>query len=145
LVRAADQPADALAVTKLTVPLDLVVVDDEAKMRTMLQEAFQAIGATVRVAENGEDALALIAQVPSQLVVLDLKLPVMDGFDVLKQLKLRYPQIAVLIISGYYDESIDRFVKELGALAYFHKPLDLPALQRKVAELATRLAAQSSS
>lgn len=138
----AERPAEEL---HLPVPLDLLVVDDEAKMRTMLQHAFEGMGAQVRAVETGEEALQVVAQRVPQLVVLDLKLPEMDGFDVLKRLKLRYPKLAILIISGYYDESIDRFVKDLGALAYFHKPLDLPALQRKVADLAPQLAPRPSA
>jgi len=145
LGRGADQPADALAVPKLTVPLDLLVVDDEAKMRAMLQHAFKGMGARVRVAETGEDALQVIAQRMPQLVLLDLKLPEMDGFEVLKRLKLRYPKLPMLVITGYFDETIDRYVvQELGALACFHKPLDLPALQRKVADLAPQLTPQPS-
>lgn len=147
LVQPSAQQTDATdtAVPRLTVPLDLVVVDDEPKMGTMLKEAFTSMGAQVRVVENGEDALQVIAERMPQLVLLDLKLPAMDGFEVLKRLKLRYPHIPILIITGYFDETIDRFVKELGALECFHKPLDLPAVQRKVAELATRLAAQPGS
>jgi len=141
-LKASAQPAETQAAIKLATPLDVLVVDDEPKMRTMLKDAFEAMGAQVRTAESGEEAVRLVAKAVPQLILLDLKLPVMDGFEVLKHVKLRYPQLVVIVISGYYDESIDRFVKELGAVAYFHKPLDLPVLQRKVAEIAAQLAPQ---
>jgi len=114
LAQPSAQQADAkdAAVPRLTVPLDLVVVDDEPKMRTMLQQTFEGMGAHVRVVETGEDALQVIAQHMPQLVLLDLKLPEMDGFDVLKRLKLRYPKIPILIITGYFDETIDRYVTQ---------------------------------
>ncbi len=127
------------------VSLDLLVVDDEPKLQAVLKDVFEVLGSRVRVAASGEDALELIARKMPQLVLLDLKLQDMDGFAVLKHLKLRYPALPIIVITGTFDESIDRYVKSLGALACFHKPIDLPILQHKLAEVAVQLTAQPTS
>ena len=92
----------------------------------------------MRTAPSGEQALAVLAQEPQELAVLDLKLPNVDGFDVLKRIKAQYPMTAVAVITGMYDEQIDAFVRSLGALACIHKPLDLPRLQEVAYQVAAR-------
>ncbi len=120
------------------ISLHLLVVDDEPKLQAMLKDVFGVMGSRVRVAASGEEALELIARDMPQLVLLDLKLQDMDGFEALKRLKLRYPALSVIVITGMFDESIDRYVKSLGALACFHKPLDLGLLLRQVFQLAAQ-------
>lgn len=122
----------------LFAPLDLFVVDDEPKIRSVLKESFEALGCRVQTASSGEEALERLPREPPHLVVLDLKLQAMDGFEVLRRVKLRYPRLPVIVVTGAYDEGIDRHVKGLGALACFHKPIDLLQLQRTVYEFAAQ-------
>jgi CheY-like chemotaxis protein len=122
------------------VALDVLVVDDEPKIRDLLQEGFEVLGCRVRAAASGEEALRLVDEARPQLVLLDLKLEAMDGFAVLRELRQRDPALPVLVITGSSDAEVDRKVQELGALACVHKPLDLPALQHRVRELAEHLA-----
>ena len=125
--------------SRLPVPIRVLLVDDEPKILEFLRERFEHLGAKVRTAPSGEEALKVLAQEPQELAVLDLKLPNVDGFDVLKRIKAQYPTTAVAIITGMYDEQIDAFVRSLGALACIHKPLDIPRLQ----EIAYQVAARS--
>jgi len=125
--------------SRLPVPIRVLVVDDEPKILEFLRERFEHLGAKVRTAPSGEEALKVLAQEPQELAVLDLKLPSVDGFDVLKRIKSQYPTTAVAVITGMYDEQIDAFVRSLGALACIHKPLDIPRLQ----EIAYQVAARS--
>ncbi len=125
--------------SRLPVPIRVLVVDDEPKILEFLKERFEHLGARVRTAPSGEQALQVLAQEPQELAILDLKLPNVDGFDVLKRIKAQYPTTAVAVITGMYDEQIDAFVRSLGALACIHKPLDLPRLQ----EIAYQVAARS--
>ena len=94
---------------------------------------------SVRLAETGEEALLQIGYQPLHLVILDLKLQTLDGFAVLTQLKRMAPSLAVVVLTGAFDEGIDQEVKRLGALACLHKPLELPALKRQLVELARTL------
>jgi len=131
--------AGASEPSRLPVPIRVLIVDDEPKILEFLRERFEHLGAKVRTAPSGEQALAVLAQEPQELAVLDVKLPNVDGFDVLKRIKAQYPTTAVAIITGMYDEQIDAFVRSLGALACIHKPLDIPRLQ----EIAYQVAARS--
>lgn len=124
---------------KLAAPIHVLIVDDELKIQELLREHFESLGAQVRSVSAGEEALPLMAQAPAELIVLDLKLPSVDGFEVLKGLKGRFPMVAVVVITGMYDEQIDAYVRSLGALACLHKPIDLSRLQ----ELAYQVAARS--
>lgn len=124
------------------VPLDLLVVDDEPKIQALLKETFEMKGCRVRTSASGQEALALVEESMPQLMLLDLKLQDLDGFEVLKQVKMRHPLLPVIVITGSFDEGIDRYVRELGALACLHKPLDLRRLQRCVFETARSLARQ---
>jgi len=123
---------------RLATPIRVLVVDDEPKILEFLRERFEMLGARVRTVASGENALALLAQEPQELVVLDLKLPNVDGFDVLKRIKSHHPTTAVVVVTGMYDDQIDAFVRSLGALACIHKPLDLPRLQEVAYQVAAR-------
>lgn len=136
------EPGDGpmLETHRLPIPLDVLVVDDEPKIRDLLKEGFEVLGCRVRAAASGEEALRLVEEERPQLVLLDLKLEAMDGFTVLQELHQRDPALPVLVITGSSDAEVDRKVEALGALACIHKPLDLPALQSRIGELAEQLA-----
>lgn len=82
--------------------------------------------------------LTLLDQERAQLVILDLKMEELNGFEILKVLKTRYPELLVIVITGTYEDSAKE-VKAMGALECFIKPLELPALRRLVFEVAARL------
>jgi signal transduction histidine kinase/CheY-like chemotaxis protein len=124
--------------SRLPVPIRVLVVDDEPKILEFLKERFEHLGAKVRTAPSGEQALEVLAQEHQELAVLDLKLPNVDGFEVLKRIRAQFPTTAVAVITGMYDEQIDAFVRSLGALACIHKPLDLPRLQEVAYQVAAR-------
>lgn len=126
------------------IPIDLLVVDDEPKICSLLKEVFERRGCRVRAALSGEQALELVEQKLPQLVILDLRLEELNGFEVLQHLKGRYPDVEVIVITGTYSqEDIEGLVKGLGALACFAKPLDISALQRQVFETAVRLSTKA--
>ena len=124
---------------QLAAPIRVLVVDDERKIQEVLRGRFESLGARVRAVPSGEEALAVLAKEPQELVVLDLKLPNADGFEVLTRIKEKALTTAVVVVTGMYDEQIDAYVRSLGALACLHKPLDLARLQ----ELAYQVAARS--
>jgi signal transduction histidine kinase len=124
---------------RLAAPIRVLVVDDERKIQEVLRGRLESLGARVRSVSSGEEALAVLSQEPQELVVLDLKLPATDGFEVLKRIKAGESSPAVVAVTGMYDEQIDAYVRSLGALACLHKPLEFPKLQ----ELAYQVAARS--
>lgn len=110
------------------------MVDDEPVVRHGIQRALENRGITAKLASLGQEALDLLDHHSFDLVLLDIRLPDMDGISVLQQIRLRSPETAVIMITGY--PTIDSAVHciKLGALDYLVKPFrldDLDAALRK--------------
>ncbi|HLH24781.1 MAG TPA: adenylate/guanylate cyclase domain-containing protein [Chloroflexota bacterium] len=109
----------------------LLVVDDNALNRDVLARRLERLGYTVATAENGRQALAMLRAAPYDLVLLDILMPELDGYQVLRQLKAdeQLRHIPVVVLSAIDElESVVRCV-ELGADDYLPKPFN-PALLR---------------
>ena len=91
---------------------NILIVDDEEVVRRSHLRSLAATGANTRVAEDGKTALSLMEQQASDVVLLDLRMPDIDGMDVLETIKNRWPESEVVIITGYpCIESVKRAVK----------------------------------
>ncbi|MCA1794849.1 MAG: response regulator [Desulfobacteraceae bacterium] len=77
---------------------------------------------------DGPAALAQVQSDPPQILIVDLKMPEMDGIDVLKQVKQTHPSIQVIVLTGHGSEQDKKTCMDLGALAYFQKPVDIDQL-----------------
>ena len=106
----------------------VLVVDDESVVRKGISRALEKRGLFTRVAGNGKDAMALMNDYPFDLVLLDIRMPDMDGLDVLALIRKKYPKTQVIMITGY--PTIDTAVHcvKLGALDYLVKPFRLEDL-----------------
>jgi CheY-like chemotaxis protein len=116
-----------------TFPYRLLVVDDEPTLRDLLQCSFSTEGYDVRVAKDGFAALAQMHGALPDLIVTDLKMPNMSGFEFLSVVRRRFPQIPTIAISGEFHPPVE----PLGVLAdaFFAKPFRFEDLLAKVAEL----------
>jgi DNA-binding NtrC family response regulator len=100
----------------------ILVVDDEAHISESIQDALQRVGHKVDAAESGEAGLTALQQGSFDLMLCDIKLPGIDGYDVLRQVKEHYPDVAVVMITGYASiESAVVSIKQ-GANDYLAKP-----------------------
>ena len=79
----------------------VLVVDDEPDMRWVLQEALTKAGHAPHTAGSGSEALALLANTPIDLVILDLKLKGIDGLATLQAMHQRWPEVVVIILTAY--------------------------------------------
>ncbi|MBW2095605.1 MAG: sigma-54-dependent Fis family transcriptional regulator [Deltaproteobacteria bacterium] len=106
----------------------VLVVDDEPVVRHGVQRALENRGITAKLASRAQEALDLLDHHSFDLVLLDIRLPDMDGVSVLQQIRLRSPETAVIMITGY--PTIDSAVHciKLGALDYLVKPFRLDDL-----------------
>lgn len=105
----------------------ILVVDDHAEIREMLQTYLTQQGYRVSVAEDGANLRRAIAEVPVDLVILDLMLPGEDGFSLTRYLR-EHSDVSIIILTGK-GEIVDRIVGlELGADDYIAKPFDLREL-----------------
>lgn len=110
----------------------ILIVEDDAPLRALLQERLAAEGYTVEAVATGEEALQALEARPPDLVVLDLMLPGMDGLEVCRRLRARHPAVYVLMLTARSSE-LDRVVGlEVGADDYVTKPFSLNELVARV-------------
>ncbi len=107
---------------------EILIVDDEESIGDALKQVFEYEGHRVRVARNGPDALAMMEDPPPDVVFLDVKMPGMDGLEVLDRIRAEDPQALVVMISGHgtIDTAVDATRK--GAYDFLEKPLDTDRL-----------------
>jgi CheY-like chemotaxis protein len=114
----------------------LLIVDDEAHQRRLYQEELSDEGYTVKLAQNGKEALESIAEMPPDLVVLDIRMPVMDGLEALGKIIGKERNIPVIIHSAYSSYK-DDFIS-WAADDFVVKSADLTGLKRKIRVLLER-------
>lgn len=103
----------------------ILVVDDEAQIRTMLTQMLEQEGYTVFTAENGEEGLAMVGRHAFDLVVTDMIMPVKDGLKFIMELIRDYPDLKILAISGGGAIKAERYLTMagyLGDIATLEKP-----------------------
>ncbi len=103
----------------------ILVVDDEDALRTVLSSELESEGYEVRTAADGQEAIAQLEKDSYQLMLLDIKMPHMNGFEVLKFVKEKHPKTKVVMLTGFADLKNALESKKLGAEDFVSKPYDL--------------------
>jgi CheY-like chemotaxis protein len=112
----------------------VLIVDDDQEMLLSLKEGFEKYNATfsVLLAEDGLVATKKLEKETISLVITDLRMPRMDGFALLSMIMEQYPDIPVIIMTGYSTPEMERLAKEGGAVGYVEKPFMIDDLASKV-------------
>lgn len=115
-------------------PCSLLIVDDNEPNRELLRHCFQEEGYSVSLSKDGQEALAVLQQQPFDLVLLDVAMPGLDGFEVLKVIReSRSATELPIIMATASDHSDDIvFALKLGANDYVTKPFDFPVVLARV-------------
>jgi DNA-binding NtrC family response regulator len=100
----------------------VLVIDDEAIVRVSCERVLKPEGFDVVVTSRGDEAIDFLEKEPYDVVLTDLKMPDMDGLEVLKIIKERWPDIQVIIITGYGTISTAVQAIKMGAYEYIEKP-----------------------
>lgn len=112
----------------------LLIVDDQHGIRMLLMEVFRSEGYETFQASAGQVALDIVRNEKPELVLLDMKIPGMDGLEILKHMKQIDPSIKVIMMTAYGELDLIQEATELGALKHFTKPFDIDDLRVAVDE-----------
>ena len=110
----------------------ILIVDDELSVREVLSEYFVEQGYSVESAGGGEEALALVQRSTPDLVLLDVRMPGLDGVETLRRIRGIAPEVSVIMVTANEDVGLARETLKLGALDYVAKPFDFVYLERAI-------------
>jgi CheY-like chemotaxis protein len=124
------------------VSVSILVVDDEPDVPDLFRQRFRREARqgtyVLHFAASGEDALdRLEGDIEPELIVIlsDINMPGMDGLELLREVKLRWPQLPVMMVTAYGDEARRRRAKEYGAFEFVTKPVDFDRLKEQIRQL----------
>ena len=103
-------------------PCCILLVDDEANVRTVFSDVLKRAGYRVKAVENGHKAVKEVEEKTYNLALVDLRMPKMDGIEVLENIKKRKPEIPVIIYTGYGSVTTAVEAMRKGASDYLNKP-----------------------
>jgi DNA-binding response OmpR family regulator len=124
-------------------PQKVLLVDDEKDFVHVLSERLKSRSFESAIAYNGEEALSILETDEPDVMVLDLKMPGIDGIEVLRKVRKSHPDTQVIILTGHGSEREEALARELGAFAYLHKPVDIEVLAKTMKEAYRRIAKSS--
>jgi signal transduction histidine kinase len=116
---------------------NILLVEDEEMVRAMMLEGLQTDGFSVLAAGNAQEAISVLERHsrPIDLLLTDLMMPGMNGMELARRLMPSHPAMKVLLVSGYSEEEIGKFVRKEAGTAFLQKPITPSVLSRKVREV----------
>jgi response regulator RpfG family c-di-GMP phosphodiesterase len=111
-----------------------LIVDDEPRLRQLLLQLMRNDGFICHEAANGEEALAMLPQHQFSLVMTDLRMPKVDGLELLRQARASWPDVAVVMITAVADVDVAVSCLAIGAMDYLTKPFHLEEVRARVAQ-----------
>jgi CheY-like chemotaxis protein len=112
----------------------VLIVEDEKTVHLTLLDGLRKYEKEFRVltAENGIIARQVLEQVPVDLIVTDLKMPGMDGFELLALIRKNHPYIPVIVMTAFGNPDLEKWLQSVGIFAYLEKPVDFTELTNKI-------------
>jgi len=120
--------ADVYRRADFQLPSKVLLVDDEREFVETLSERLLMRDIGSAVVYDGEEALRLVSEDEPEVVVLDLKMPGIDGIEVLRRIKRDYPLVEVIVLTGHGSEKDRDICMQLGAFTYLEKPVEIEEL-----------------
>ncbi len=110
--------------------IKVLLVDDEKEFVEALKERLEIRELSSGIAYDGEQALRIVEDEIPDVMVLDLKMPGIDGLEVLRRARKAYPEVQVIILTGHGSEKHEEEARRCGAFEYLQKPVDVDELVR---------------
>ncbi|MEO7659326.1 MAG: sigma-54 dependent transcriptional regulator [Pyrinomonadaceae bacterium] len=108
---------------------NILIVDDEQSYRQLLSLVFEEQGNDIRTAMNGRQALELLAEQPADVIISDVKMPDMDGIEMLRTVRETLPDLGVVLMTAFASVETAREAFKLGADDFIQKPFDVEELK----------------
>jgi len=112
--------------------MKILLVDDEEEFVKTLSERIEMRDVKSDVALNGEEALKIMDEDLPDVMVLDLKMPGIDGLEVLRRTKKAYPGVQIIMLTGHGSEKDEKEARRLGVFEYLQKPVEFEKLMRTI-------------
>jgi DNA-binding NtrC family response regulator len=112
--------------------IKVLLVDDETDFANTLAQRLKMRNLKVGTAYDGEEALTMVKEDEPDVVVLDLRMPGMDGMKVLQEMRKVYPDIRVIVLTGHGTDKDEEEAKRLGGFGFLNKPVDIDTLEQKI-------------
>src|SRR5829696_3887944 len=108
---------------------NILIVDDEQSYRQLLSLVFEGDGHSIRTASNGREALALLQEDAADVIISDVKMPDMDGIEMLRSVRETHPDLGVILMTAFASVETAREAFKLGADDFIQKPFDVEELK----------------
>jgi two-component system response regulator CpxR len=115
-------------------PSKFMLVDDEREFVETLSDRLLMRDMPATIVYDGEQALSLVEQEEPEVMVLDLKMPGIDGIEVLRRIKKEHPHVEIIVLTGQGSKEDEELCLKLGAFAYLEKPVDVEVLAQTMRE-----------
>lgn len=112
--------------------MNVLLVDDEVEFLQTLMKRMRKRNVNVTGVKSGDEALEYLSMNPADVIVLDVKMPGMDGIETLREIKKRMPLVEVIMLTGHANLEVAIEGMELGAFDYLMKPINIDDLLYKV-------------
>ncbi len=130
---------------KVNNAVNILVVDDESIVLSLIRDALEDMGYTITTADNGEQALRIMDESPVDLLLTDIRMPHMDGNELVRQARKKYPDIGVIYMTGYADLNSAKDAIKQGAYDYILKPFELTEIRQAISKAVERLQKDSEA
>lgn len=131
----------ALAKKIIRIPMrdrPILIVDDEKNIRLTLSQSLEVLGVETDSAEDGKEALAKLSEKEFGLILLDIRMPGVDGMEVLRQVRDSRPDIRIIILTAYGTIDLAVEAMKLGAVDFIQKPFVPEQIRERVARVMSR-------
>jgi len=115
----------------------ILIVDDETDILNLFRELLSRQGYSVFTAESGEEALEILNRHSVDLLLADLKMPGLNGFRLIQQVRRNFPSVQVVVMTGFGQQVLP-LVQELGVEHFLVKPVEFSALLNMIRQLVRR-------
>jgi DNA-binding NtrC family response regulator len=113
-------------------PISVLIVDDEPELLETLVKRLRKRKLTVSGVTSGEAALEKLKEDPVDIIVLDVRMPGMSGLDALREIKIRYSLVEVIMLTGHANMEVAMEGMDIGAFDYLTKPIEIDELLYKI-------------